>query len=145
MIDDFHFSHHLENQQIECNSAPPALNLRLTFLNNCCSRPYRAKKYFHNNTFHELLQWESPCPRATPCECHVLARHGMGLPQGCGGYSATPFVHKISFKQSPNIFSAGLAERALFLCPNAVPTFLYFIWGTSIQRQGSVFRPAPLP
>ena len=76
---------------------------------------------------------------------HVLARHGMGLPQGGGGYSATPFVHKIDFKQSPNIFSAGLAERAPFLGPNAVPTFLHFIWGASIQRQGSVFRPAPLP
>ena len=49
-------------------------------------------------------------------------------PQGVGGYSATPLVHNKNHNQSPNKMSAGLAERAPFLGPNAVPTFLQLIW-----------------
>ena len=53
----------------------------------------------------------------------------MGLPQGGGGYSATPFVHKINFKQSPNIFPLGWQSVRSFFALMRSPLFCILFGG----------------
>ena len=110
-----------------------------------CSRPYRAKKILPQQHVSRIAPVGVSLPKGDPMRMSRFGPSWDGPPPGGWGVLSHSLCSQNQFQTKPQHFSAGLAERALFLCPNAVPTFLHFIWGASIQRQGSVFRPAPLP